>query len=109
MFAVADEDAEPIAVYPESGAVAAARKGNNWYFGVPLFDPECARQVMVAGNAHVYCEAGDPIIAGNGLVVLNSCFGGSRCVNFRNGRQTACELPPFTTAVFDAETGERIL
>ena len=109
MFAVEDTDAEALAVYPKSGAVAAARKENNWYFGVPLFDTESARRIVKEAGAHVYCEAGDPVIAGNGLVAINSCFGGERCITFRNGKKVVCELPLFTTAVFDAETGERVL
>jgi len=109
IFCVNDPDAEPLAVYPESGKIAAARKGANWYFGVPLFDPETSMRIMKEASAHIYTESGDPVIAGNGLVALNSRYGGKRTLTLRNGKTVSCELAPFTTAVFDAETGERVL
>lgn len=109
LFCVNDPDAEKLAVYAQSGKTAAARKGNSWYFGAPLFDPETTSLIMKAAGAHVYTESGDPVLAGNGLVALNSRYGGKRTVTFRSAKKTACDLPPFTTAVFDAETGERVL
>ena len=109
MFAVADTQAETLAVYAHSGAAAAARKGNTWYFGVPRMDPECAAKIASAAGAHVYCSAGDPILAGNGLVAINCYEGGERTLTLRNGMKVSCVLPPRTTAVFDAETGERLM
>ena len=109
VFAVEDEQAQTLAVYPQTGAAAAARKGDSWYFGVPRLDPETAAQIVRAAGAHVYCDAGDVMLAGNGLVAINSYTGGQRTLKLRNGKTIVCKLPPKTTAVFDAETAERLM
>ena len=109
VFAAEDPEAEPLAFYKESGACAAARKGHQWYFALPFLQKETTRAIFREAGVHCYCDTGDPVLAGAGLVALNSAQGGKRTVVFRSGKQTECELTPFTTAVFDAETGERLL
>ena len=61
-------------------------------------------------GVHCYCDAGDPVLADAGLVAVNAPSGGERVIALRNGKRVSCVLPPpFTKAVFDAETGERVL
>ena len=107
-FAVDDPDAQPLARY-EDGAVGAARKGNVWYFALPLAFHDVMREIVRAAGAHVYCPSGDPVLAGCGLVALNCPKGGSRQITLRNGKAVTLELAPMTTAVLDAETGERLM
>lgn len=109
MFAVDDSTARPIAKYTGSDEIAGAVKGNNWYFGVPLFDAENALDIMKSAGAHIYCDSKDPIIAGNGLVAINTFEGGEREMHFKNGKVVKCTLKPFETAIFDATTGERLM
>ena len=109
MFAVCDKEAEPLAYYTGTQMVAAARKGDNWYFGVPLFDKENALKIMKTAGAHIYCDSQDPVIAGNGLVAINTYEGGKREINLKNGKVISVELAPYETPIFDAESGERLL
>lgn len=106
LFAVDDPAAQPLAEYPD-GQCAAARKGDSWYFALPLLTPEIARHILREAGAHIYCASGDPILAGGDLVAINSFAGGPREITFRNGAVVSCDLPPLTTALFTAE-GERI-
>ena len=109
MFAIDDVEAEPLAYYEKSGACAAARKGNQWYFSLPKITVSIARKIFQSAGVHCYCDSGDPVLAGTGLVAINVPSGGERKIVLKNGKVVSCVLPPFTTAVFDAETGERLL
>lgn len=108
-FYVDDTDAESLAVYENSQVCAAARKGNDWYFAVPQISPEMARQFIEAAGAHSYTDSGDPVLAGAGIVAIHSFAGGDRTVTLKNGKTLQFVLPPHTTAIFDAETGLRIV
>ena len=109
LFAIDDAEAEPVAYYEKSGACAAARKGDQWYFALPRITAPIAGEIFRLAGVHRYCDAGDPVLAGAGLVAVNTPSGGERVIALRNGKRVSCVLPPFTTAVFDAETGERVL
>lgn len=106
-FAVDDGEAEPLAVYPD-GEIAAARKGDSWYFALPRLDLMNMKKVVQRAGAHVYCSADEPVLAGNGIVALNCTSGGRREIALRNGKRIVCDLPRYTTACFDAQTGERL-
>ena len=60
-------------------------------------------------GAHIWCNSGDPIIAGGGIVVINTAKGGKLTLNLKDGKKIPTELQPFTTAAIDVKTGERIL
>ena len=49
-----------------------------------------------------------PVLAGSGIVALNCTSGGRREIALRNGKRIVCDLPRYTTACFDAQTGERL-
>lgn len=109
-FAICDETAEPWAVYTQSGKTAAARKGNKWYFAGVLPDPLLMRHIFEITGVHMYIKNGvDPVLAGNGLVAVNTTAGGEMTLCCRSGREIPVILPPYTTAVFDEQTGERVL
>lgn len=109
LFAIEDEQAQTVAKYVGSEACAAARKGDDWYFALPMLNQQLARTIFEAAGAHIYCVSGDPILAGAGLVAINSFGGGKREITLRSGKQIVCQLPPMTTRVWDAETGETLL
>ena len=106
-FTVEDPEAEVLARY-ENGEAAAARKGDAWYFALPLVTHDLMRRIVAVAGVHVYCEAGDPVLAGCGLVALNCPSGGERTVTLKNGKQVRAALPPMTTWILDAETGETL-
>lgn len=108
LFSVDDPEAEPLAHYA-TGEIAAARKGDNWYFALPKVTGRILRHIFTQAGAHIYTESADPIIAGGGLVAVNTFEGGAREITLKNGKRVSCVLAPYETAVFDAETGERKL
>ena len=109
LFAVADESAQPLARYTDSGAVCAARKGNTWYFAAPFIGTDVLRFILAQAGAHLYCVSNDVVLADGAWVALNTASGGEKKLTLKNGREIACTLKPMTTAVFDAESGERLL
>lgn len=107
-FAADDTDAENLAIY-DNGDVAVSKKGNDIWIGVPCTNSEIMRKIFEMCGAHIYCRTGDPIIAGAGIVAINSANGGEREITLKNGKTVTVALSPFTTAVFNDKTGERLL
>ena len=107
-FAVDDQEAQPLARYEGSGLTAAARKGNTWYFAPPRLDPLSMRKAFAAAGAHMYSDAGTPVMAGEGLVAVYAFGAADSTLTLKNGVQVPLRLPPLTTALFDAQTGERL-
>ncbi len=106
-FYVSDTDAEVLARFP-SGRVAAAKKGDDVYFALPLLDRANAKKILAAAGAHSYCTSGESVLAGGGMVMLCTPLGGERTLLLRSGKEISLTLPPMTTAIFDAESGERL-
>jgi len=107
-FAVADPEAEALAVY-NTGAVAAAVKEHNIWLGVPWPTPEIMTAIISRCGAHRYTQAGNPVLASGRLVAVNCGAKGEETLTLRNGKTLSVSLPPYSTTVFDATTGERIL
>ncbi|MDD4140341.1 MAG: hypothetical protein PHX81_08955, partial [Eubacteriales bacterium] len=108
LFAADDDGAEILARY-NTGEVAAARKGSDIWFAVPLITTQILRPLLQEAGAHCYGDIGDPVLAGGGLVAINAAQPGTRTLTLKNGKQVTIDFPVTGTAVFDAETGERRL
>ncbi|MDD6736383.1 MAG: hypothetical protein PUE13_08775 [Clostridiales bacterium] len=108
LFAVSDSDAVPIAHY-EGGEIAAAIKGNDVWLGTSKLTREIIEPIIRKSGAHIYSVLGDPIIAGGGIVAVNCVEGGTKTILLRNGKHVDVTVPPYTTVVFDEETGRRII
>jgi hypothetical protein len=108
MFALDDSDAVPIAYY-DNGEIAAGIKDNDIWLALPLPTRNIMAALFDYCGVHSYCRGGDPIFAAGKFVAINCPVGGLREIKLRNGHEFTINLPPFTTAVFDSETGERIL
>lgn len=106
-FAVDDENAEIISTYEGSGLASAARLGKVWYFAMQRLDLETAIDFIEASGAHRYTDSGEAILAGAGIVALHTASGGKRRIRLRSGKTVDVTLPKHTTAIFDAESGER--
>ncbi len=115
-LACADGEAEVLARY-ENGEAAAAVKGSDIWLGVPsLVCPELLAPIFEKAGVHRYVTScgtetavSDPVLAGNGLLAVVSYEGGLREITFPNGLKLTQLLPPRTTAVYDTDTGERVL
>ncbi len=107
-FCAVDPTAQPLAHFPD-GAVAAARKGDSWYFSLNTLSPAILRHILTQSGAHRYFDSNECVLAGHNLILLSCTAGGERTLRLRNGKAIPHTLEPDCTAVFDAETGERIL
>ncbi len=95
--------------YAESGKVACARRGNMFFAAFQRTSTDFMREILRESGVHIYCESGDSIQAGCGLVALNCYEGGERELTLKNGKTLNITLPRCTSAIFDSETGERVL
>jgi hypothetical protein len=67
------------------------------------------RKIFAAAGAHLYIDAGEILHAGAGLVLIHSKDGGPRQLTLRSGKTVPLNLPPKSSWLFDAATGERLL
>ncbi len=93
----------------ENGEAAAAIKGHDIWLPGPYLTKAWMQAILDCCGAHVYCEAGDPVIAGAGLVAINCPYGGERTLRLRNGKTVTLTLEGPATAALDDKTGERLL
>ena len=112
-FQVVDPDAEILGYYGGSVEVALARKEVNgatvWYSALPLKHPPLMREIFRASGAHIYNEKNDVTSAGGGVLWIHTETGGQRTLTLRNGKQIEVDLDPWSTVIFDSETGEVLL
>ncbi|HIJ64741.1 MAG TPA: hypothetical protein HPP77_02215 [Candidatus Hydrogenedentes bacterium] len=112
-FQVVDPDAEVLGYYGGSREVALARKqvGETtvWYSALPLKNPLVLREIFRQGGAHIYNERNDALHAGGGVLWLHTETGGARMLKLRNGAQVSMDLPPWTTVILDADSGDYLL
>lgn len=111
-FSVSDKEAKPVAVFPDTGEIAGAKKEfpqyTQWYFSTFPADWSVLREIFRMAGAHIYSEKGETLLAGNGLIVITVDKESDVCLHLRNGLQIKEKLPGMTTAVYDAENGERL-
>ena len=100
---------EELLRYTESGKVACVRRGNIYFSAFQRTSTDFMRAILREAGVHIWCESGDAIQAGCGLVALNCYEGGERELCFKNGKMLKIKLPRCTSAIFDVETCERIL
>ncbi|MFO7958266.1 MAG: hypothetical protein R6X33_14360 [Candidatus Brocadiia bacterium] len=110
LFAVRDGMAEPLGELQPGGHIGLARKeladSTVWYCSLPLRGPDLMREIFRQAGAHIYVDSGDVVHAGWGLLCIHTLKGGPRTLRLRNGDTAECVLPPRSTTLWDAETGE---
>ena len=67
------------------------------------------KALLARFGVHIWCDSKEPVLAGGNMVALTSAKGGIRRINLPNGKYVEYDFPPFSTLVFDTESGERIL
>ena len=117
-FVPADAEAETIGFFTVAADAAgnvpaAARKrladSTAWLFSLPPLDVTLLREIFRAAGAHVYSEGGESLLAGSGLIVVTAVEAETLRLALRSGRTVTVGLPPMSTTVFDAATGEIVL
>ncbi len=105
---VSDEDCERLMSYPD-GRCAVARKGNDiWLPGVP--SEEIFARLIKESGAHIYVDSGaDTVLAGAGIVAINSPTGGERTITLPSGKKIQITFPEYSTLAFDINSGKRLI
>jgi hypothetical protein len=75
----------------------------------PITSPSEWRALFAGGGAHIYVEGDNVIHAGGGVVLVHTRDGGRCALKLKNGRALDLDLPPKSSLLFDAATGERLL
>ena len=114
LFAVDDPAAEVFGQYRASGHGAVARKvfhdHQAWYIAVPHTGEEPLRSILRSSGAHVYCQKGEIVYAGDGLLLIHTKSGGKHQITLRSGQIVTFDLPPGVhTLVLDPATGQPLL
>ncbi len=86
-----------------------SQHGNTWYASSPPNNPADWRRIFRSAGAHLYTESNDIIHAGGGLVLLHSKEGGPRRLSLKGLAPLDLQLPPKSSWLFDANTGEKLL
>lgn len=90
-------------------APGLSRHGNTWFSSIPPIRTAEWRQIFRPAGAHLYVDTGDIVHAGGGVVLIHTKAGGPRRIAFRGGKTIDVEMPPKSSWLYDAETGERLL
>jgi hypothetical protein len=64
------------------------------------------RRIFAEAGAHLYCEEGDVVHAGGGVVLVHSATPGERGIRLRNGKTIRVTFGKATSFLLHAETGE---
>lgn len=113
MMEVVDAQAQAVAHLQGTTRVVVAKKSlaqsTTWVGTLSLHDPALLRFIFRQAGAHIYNDANDSVLAGMNLLMVHSATGGKRTLTLRNQRSLSVTLPPRSTSLFDAESGENIL
>ncbi len=80
-----------------------------WACGVSPSHPSMLREIGRNAGCRVLNETNETTMVGAGLLVVHTLSGGPRSLLTPEGVEIEAELPPRSTVVFDAVTGERLL
>jgi hypothetical protein len=113
-FVVIDDGAaEILARLGATGEAVVGRKrlddAVSVYSTLPLRGSSMYRKVFREAGCHIYDESGDFTYVGAGMLMVHSRDGGRRELRLKNGTRITIEMPPASTRVIDAETGDLLL
>lgn len=113
MLVIADPAAEILARLAKGDEVVLARKVFSNYTSVystlPLHGTDLFRKLFSESGCHIYNTSNDFTYANNGLILLHTKDGGQRTLRLLNGQILEFQIPAYSTWLFDAQTGRRIL
>jgi hypothetical protein len=113
LLVIDDPAAVPLGRIKGSTHVALARKqldgSTSWFSSVPIGDWRLLGALLRQAGAHLYDDQGDVLYAGGGVLTVHTVTGGQRVLVLRNGKRIETNLPPRSTTLLDAETGEDLL
>ncbi len=109
LFSPRDSAADTLAEFDRTDLPALARvrkrEATSWFSSLPPTSHELLRSIFRESGAHIWCDAGDVLIAGWGLLCVHSLTGGPRTFSLPGGARFEVRLPARSTTILDAETG----
>lgn len=110
---ITDKKAETLGTLTgRSDVVIAKKQGKNHtaiFATLPLHDSNLFRNLFRTAGCHIYNEANDFTYANSGLIMLHTKDGGKRTLHLKNGTLLELSIPPYSTLLFDAQTGKEVL
>ena len=95
------------------GSISAAWRRTEaatwWSFAVCPNAPAVLRALGRRAGCHVVNDHDDATLLGDGLLMVHTLTGGARTLRLPGGPTLAATLPPRSTTVYDAQTGEVLL
>ncbi len=92
-----------------SAACVASDGATWWAFAVAPNAPGIVREIGRKAGCRVVNERDDTTLHGAGMLVVHTVEGGPRTLRLPSGATIERDLPPRSTTVFDARTGEALL
>ena len=108
LFQVTDSDAQALARYA-NGEVAAAIRENDVYIPLQYLPASLIGPLMRRAKVHIWCESGEPVLAGAGLAAVNCQRPGNRVLTLPGGRRITVQSDGFETPIYRIDTGERVM
>lgn len=110
MVTISGETNDVLAELKGDGQVIAARKNfkdfTSVYSTLPIHEPGFFRELFRKAGCHIYNNADDFTYVNSGLLMIHTKEGGERAINLKNGKIIKLSMPPYSTWLLDAETGE---
>lgn len=113
MAVISDPKCEVLARLKDTGeAIVGRKRQKDWvsvYSTLPLHGTDFYRSLFKSAGCHIYNEANDFTYVNSGLMMVHTKEGGSRTLHLKNGKDVSLELPPYSTWILDAQTGQVLL
>lgn len=117
LVVIQDKNSEPLAFLDsdltgkKEVVVAKSRRTDHTviFASLPLHDPSFFRHLFREAGCHIYNSDPDFTYANNSYLLLHSKDGGPKRILLRNGKSVDLNLPPFSTYLLNAATGEIVL
>ena len=113
MVLINDPKSEILASLKNTNQVIVARKSFKDYTGVfstlPLHNSDFYRKIFREAGCHIYNQNNDFTYSNSGLLMIHTKEGGKRIIHLKNEKDIVLELPPYSTYLLNAATGEILL
>lgn len=110
MVILSENAGEVLARLKDSGKVIAASRNFKNYTSVfstlPIHEISYFRDIFRKAGCHIYSEADDFTYSNSGLLMIHTKDGGERKIQLKNGKSLNLNIPPYSTCLLDAESGE---
>jgi hypothetical protein len=110
MVTITDQKSEVLARLKNGGQTIAARKSfkdyTSVYSSLPIHETDFFRELFRKAGCFIYSEANDFTYVNSGLLMIHTKDGGERKIQLKNGMTLNLSIPPYSTWLIDAESGE---